>query len=196
MSSAASLLCSQYGATTISQSVIQANTPVLRFLTSAGRLATKVGKLSIGLVKNSMLLFEGHGVRILVRITMETSLAAKVLANWKWNIHRKSGRKWVYISCPASLTMAHSLGKVSREWPGMNQVVLISYLAKSFRSRGTPTLPAKRPESDCSAKVKSRLEEVDANLVRCHSPNPLHHRSQAILIQHRCRPKCSKGPLW
>lgn len=81
MSSAASLLCSQYGATTISQSVIRANTPVLRFLTSAGRLATKVGKLSIGLVKNSMLLFEGHGVRILVRITMETSLAAKVLAN-------------------------------------------------------------------------------------------------------------------
>lgn len=83
MSSAPSLLCSQNGATTISQSVIRANPLVLRFLTSAGRLATKVCKLSIGLVKNSMLLLEGHGVRILVRVAMKTSLAAKVLANLK-----------------------------------------------------------------------------------------------------------------
>ena len=36
---------------------------------------------------------------------------------------------------PASRTAAISSGKVSKEWPGMNQVVLMSYLANNFNNR-------------------------------------------------------------
>lgn len=118
----------------------------LRLLTSTGRLATKFSKLSVGFIKNILLLFEGHTGRIFMRIAMKTSLAAKGISAFHVKCTPNPGRKVAYISCPASLTMAHSLGKVSKEWPGMNHVVLISYLANSFRSRGTPTLPANRPE--------------------------------------------------
>jgi hypothetical protein len=38
-----------------------------------------------------------------------------------------------------------SSGKDSSEWPGMNQVVLISYFSKSFRSRLVPSVAAKTP---------------------------------------------------
>lgn len=48
----------------------------LRRLTSTRGLATKVGKLPVGLVKDGMLLFDGHRGRIFVRIAMKTSLAA------------------------------------------------------------------------------------------------------------------------
>jgi len=37
--------------------------------------------------------------------------------------------------------MAHSSGKDSREWPGMNQVVVMECLAKSLRRRRTPMVP-------------------------------------------------------
>jgi len=50
-----------------------------------------------------------------------------------------------YISCPASLIIVHSSGKVSSECPGMNQVVLMLYLANSFRSLRTPIVPANIP---------------------------------------------------
>ena len=35
-------------------------------------------------------------------------------------------------------------GKVSIEWPGTNQEVVMSYLANSLTRRGTPTSPAKQ----------------------------------------------------
>lgn len=54
----------------------------LRSLTSTRGLATKVGKLSVGLVKDSMLLVEGHRSRVFVRIAMKTTLAANDLADW------------------------------------------------------------------------------------------------------------------
>jgi hypothetical protein len=41
--------------------------------------------------------------------------------------------------------MAHSSGKVSREWPGMNQVALMLYFLKRLRRRTVPMWPAKRP---------------------------------------------------
>jgi hypothetical protein len=31
------------------------------------------------------------------------------------------------------------------EWPGINQVVFMSYLSKRFSSRGVPTSPANMP---------------------------------------------------
>ena len=31
------------------------------------------------------------------------------------------------------------------EWPGINQVVFMSYLSKRLRSRGVPTSPANMP---------------------------------------------------
>lgn len=49
------------------------------------------------------------------------------------------------ISCPASRIIAHSVGKVSRLWPGINQVVFMLYFSKRRRRRRTPTVPAKRP---------------------------------------------------
>ena len=65
---------------------------------------------------------------------------------------KKKRQNKTHISCPASLTSAHSSGNVSSECPGMNQVVLISYLANSFNSLRTPTVPAKRP---FCAQIKS-----------------------------------------
>lgn len=54
------------------------------------------------------------------------------------------------ISCPASLTISHSSLNVSSECPGMNHVVLILYLSKSFSRRRTPTVPAKSPAMPAS----------------------------------------------
>lgn len=52
---------------------------------------------------------------------------------------------WRPISWPASRTAAISFGKDSNEWPGINHVVLMPYLAKSFRRRSVPTVAAQTP---------------------------------------------------
>lgn len=77
--------------------------------------------------------------------------ASEVVPNRQYVVSGDFQKLGHYISCPASLTMAHSSGKVSSEWPGMKKVVLISYLAKSSRSRRTPTVPAKSPERKSEA---------------------------------------------
>src|SRR5215212_4935648 len=60
-----------------------------------------------------------------------------------------TGFSWEYpcrpISCPASATICICRGKVSMEWPGMNQVVRRPYLSNILSSRGLPISPAKRP---------------------------------------------------
>lgn len=40
---------------------------------------------------------------------------------------------------------AHSSGKVSREWPGINQVAFMFFFEKRLRRRRVPIVPAKRP---------------------------------------------------
>ncbi len=48
-------------------------------------------------------------------------------------------------SWPASATACICSGKVSMEWPGMNQVVLMPQRSNSFSSRGDPTSPENIP---------------------------------------------------
>src|SRR5262249_19889422 len=55
-------------------------------------------------------------------------------------------------SWPASTTSLVSSGNVSIEWPGMNHVVLRSYLSNSLRRRRDPTSPAKRPREMSSGE--------------------------------------------
>ena len=107
------------------------------------RLPTELGEILVCLIQDSMLLLDRHGHRIFMRVAMKSSTIVPLqygesLCNRTWRS---------YISCPASLTMVHSSGNVSRECPGIKKVVLMSYLAKSFRSLRTPTVPAKRPTS-------------------------------------------------
>lgn len=104
------------------------------------RLSAKFGDLFVSLIEDSLLLFESHRYWILVRIAMKSSRAMS-----HFQCVGLIEFDATYISCPASLTIAHSSGKVSREWPGMKNVVLMSYLAKSFSSLRTPTVPAKMP---------------------------------------------------
>lgn len=49
------------------------------------------------------------------------------------------------ISCPASRTIAHSSGNVSRLCPGMNHEALMLYFSNSFNKRRVPIVPAQRP---------------------------------------------------
>ena len=46
---------------------------------------------------------------------------------------------------PSGDSLAHSSGKVSSEWPGMNHVALMLYFSNSLRRRRVPRVPAKRP---------------------------------------------------
>lgn len=59
------------------------------------------------------------------------------------------GFSWLYpwrpISWPESRIRAHSEGKVSRLWPGMNQVAVMLCFEKRDRRRRVPIVPAKRP---------------------------------------------------
>lgn len=107
---------------------------------TAWRLSAEGCKVFVCLVQDGMLLFDGHSNWILVRVAMEPSTRFLLAQN-----NTYSHIRVLYISCPASLIIAHSSGNVSREWPGMNHVVLILYLSNSFRSLRTPTVPAKRP---------------------------------------------------
>ena len=52
---------------------------------------------------------------------------------------------WAPISCPADAIIFVSSGKVSIEWPGINQLALILNLSNSFSSLGVPTSPANTP---------------------------------------------------
>lgn len=121
------------------QSTVLAGFPPRRYR-STRRFPAEIGELFVRFLENGFLLLKTHSHWILMRVTMEPSRAmTKFQRIDLFPVHTP------YISCPASLIIAHSSGKVSREWPGMKKVVLISYLAKSFRSLRTPTVPAKMP---------------------------------------------------
>src|SRR5713226_6923212 len=62
------------------------------------------------------------------------------------------------ISWPAPTTIFVCSGKVSIEWPGMNQLILRPYLSKSFSRRGTPTSPANSPREMSSGESSPPYE--------------------------------------
>ena len=78
--------------------------------------------------------------------------------------------------------MAHSSGNVSRECPGMNQVVLMLYFSNILRSLRTPTVPANRPSK--VSKTPSVHFTSCRHLVRYRSSSLLRHNCRAILQLH------------
>src|SRR3954469_24739781 len=87
------------------------------------------------------------------------------------------------ISCPASATAFISAGNVSIEWPGINQVVLMPSRANSFRRRGLPTSPAKRPREMSSGESSPPYEPSQPATASTSTPKP-HRISFATVLLH------------
>src|SRR4051794_39438961 len=84
------------------------------------------------------------------------------------------------ISWPASTTIFVCSGKVSIEWPGMNHVVLRPCRSKSFKRRGMPISPAKRPREMSSGEFSPPYEPSQPATASTSTPNA-HRISLAIL---------------
>ena len=64
------------------------------------------------------------------------------------------------ISWPALATAFMSSGKVSIEWPGINQVVLIPKRSNKFKSLGAPTSPENMAAHLDVLSVAKNLERI------------------------------------
>src|SRR3954453_3725448 len=87
------------------------------------------------------------------------------------------------ISWPASATAFISSGKVSTEWPGTNQVVLMPQRRKSSRRRGEPTSPANRPREMSSGESSPPYEPSQPATASTSTPKP-HRISLATALLH------------
>src|SRR6478609_934335 len=94
------------------------------------------------------------------------------------------------ISCPASATAFISMGNVSIEWPGINQVVLMPSRANSFSRRGLPTSPAKRPREMSSGESSPPYEPSQPATASTSTPKP-HRISFATVLLHLGAPAFS-----
>lgn len=106
------------------------------------RLSAELCEIFIRLIQNGMLLLNSHSNRVLVRVAVQPTATILNQHGPITSLQPTAS----YISWPASLTIAHSSGNVSRECPGMNHVVVMLYFSNSFRSLRIPTVPAKRPD--------------------------------------------------
>src|SRR5256885_286743 len=75
------------------------------------------------------------------------------------------------ISWPASTTAFICSGKVSAEWPGMNQVVFRPYLWNSLSSRSEPTSPANMPREMSSGESSPPYEPSQPPTASTSTPN-------------------------
>ena len=113
---------------------------VLEIVVYIARNKMRIGVGDTCLVHDGSLLLQCHSDWVLMAISVES-----------YRLHVSRGLIGltssiaIPISWPASAIIRHSSGNVSREWPGMNQVVLMLWRSNIFNRRRTPIVPAKRP---------------------------------------------------
>src|SRR5713101_5254625 len=86
------------------------------------------------------------------------------------------------ISCPPFTTMRICSGKVSMEWPGTNQVVLMPKRSNSRTSRGVPTSPENMPREMSSGEFSPPYEPSQPATASTSTPNA--HRISLAIFQH------------
>src|SRR5919198_2021568 len=90
------------------------------------------------------------------------------------------------ISCPALTTIRICSGKVSMEWPGTNQVVLIPKRSKSLTSRGVPTSPENMPREMSSGEFSPPYDPSQPATASTSTPNA-HRISLAMSLSRLSR---------
>ena len=90
------------------------------------------------------------------RVLADAAWYVNTCISWPASLTAASCSGNVSKLCPNDVITGFEIGHVNIHSPGMNQVVLILYLSKSLRSRGTPTSPAYIPYQDSSSQCQRR----------------------------------------